>query len=180
MAESVTKLPVKVDQKAPAHAAKSREMSPFVSLRNEVDRIFDSFDRGFFGFPSTRSLFDIEALFPRKTAWDLVPAVDVAENEKHYELTAELPGINEKDIDLKVSNGILTISGDKEEKKEESDKGYYLSERNYGSFQRSFQVPDGVDVDKIDATFKNGVLTVTLPKTPEAQKAEKKIAIKTA
>lgn len=178
MTEAVTKLPVKVEQKAPTRATKSRELSPFINLRNEVDRIFDNFDRGFFGFPSTRSLFDVETLFPRNAALDLVPSVDVVENDKRYELTAELPGINEKNIDLKVSNGMLTISGEKEEKKEESDKDYYLSERSYGSFQRSFQVPDGVDVDKIDATFKNGVLTVTLPKSPEAQKAEKKIAIK--
>ena len=74
----------------------------------------------------------------------------------------------------------LTIKGEKKDEREEKQKDYHLSERRYGSFQRSFGVPDGVDADKIEAHFKNGVLTVTLPKRPEAQKSEKKIAIKTA
>ena len=180
MSEAVTKLPVKVESKAPARATRSRELAPFQSLRGEIDRLFDNFDRSFFGLPSARSFFDIETMFPRNAAWNLVPAVDVAENDKRYEITAELPGLDEKNIELKISNGILTISGEKEEKKEEREKDYYLSERSYGSFQRAFQVPDGVDADKIEASYKKGVLTVTLPKTPEAQKAEKKIAIKAA
>jgi HSP20 family protein len=77
-----------------------------------------------------------------------------------------------------LSDGTLTIKGEKKDEKEERNKDYYLSERRYGSFQRSFSVPDGVDAEKIEAAFKNGVLTVTLPKTPEAQKKEKKIEIK--
>ncbi|MHC2791871.1 HSP20 family molecular chaperone IbpA [Mesorhizobium jarvisii] len=77
-------------------------------------------------------------------------------------------------------NHTLTIKGEKQEEKEEKDKDYYLSERRYGSFQRSFQLPDGVDADKIDASFTKGVLTVKLPKTAEAQKAEKKITVKAA
>jgi HSP20 family protein len=88
--------------------------------------------------------------------------------------------MDEKDIAVKLSNGTLTIKGEKHEEKEEKKKDYYLSERRYGSFQRSFTVPDGVDEDKIEAAFKNGVLTVSLPKTPEAQKKEKQIAIKKA
>ena len=79
---------------------------------------------------------------------------------------------------MKFADGILTIKGEKREEKEERKKDYYLSERRFGSFQRSFQLPDGVDADKIEARFKNGVLTVTLPKSPEAQRKEKKIAIK--
>ena len=108
------------------------------------------------------------------------PAIDVVDTDKAYEITAELPGMNESDIDVKFSDGTLTIKGEKRDEKEEKKKGYYLSERRYGSFQRSFGVPDGVDVDKIEANFKNGVLTVTLPKTPQAQTSEKKISIKKA
>jgi HSP20 family protein len=93
-------------------------------------------------------------------------------------VTAELPGMDEKNIEVKVSNGDLLIKGEKEEEKEEKKKDYYLQERHFGSFERRFRVPEGVDADKIEASFKKGVLTVTLPKTAEAQKAEKKIAVK--
>ena len=92
----------------------------------------------------------------------------------------ELPGLDEKNVEIKLSNHTLTIKGEKKEEKEEKDKDYYLSERRYGSFQRSFQVPEGVDTGKIDASFSKGVLTVKLPKTAEAQKAEKKITVKAA
>ena len=105
---------------------------------------------------------------------------DFTDTEKAYEVTAELPGIDEKDIEVKVANGILSIKGEKQEEKEEKKKDYYLRERNFGSFERSFQVPDGVDTDKIEASFKKGVLTVTLPKKPEAQTAAKKIDVKAA
>jgi HSP20 family protein len=86
--------------------------------------------------------------------------------------------MDEKNIEVNFSDGTLTIKGEKKDEKEEKNKDYYLSERRYGSFQRSFSVPDGVDAEKIEAAFKNGILTVTLPKTPEAQKKEKKIEIK--
>ena len=88
--------------------------------------------------------------------------------------------MDEKNIELKVSDGMLSITGEKSEEKEEKKKDYYLSERSYGSFERSFRIPEGVDADKIEASFKNGVLTVTLPKKAEAQKPEKKIAVKAA
>ncbi|TIT27253.1 MAG: Hsp20/alpha crystallin family protein, partial [Mesorhizobium sp.] len=100
--------------------------------------------------------------------------------DKEYEITVELPGIDEKNVEIKLANRILTLKGEKKEEKEEKDNDYYLSERRYGSFQRSFQLPEGVDADKIDATFAKGVLTVKLPKTAEAQKAEKKITVKAA
>ena len=106
--------------------------------------------------------------------------VDIVDTEKAYEITAELPGMDESNIDVKFSDDTLTIKGEKRDEREEKKKDYYLSERRYGSFQRSFGVLDGVDTDKIEANFKNGVLTVTLPKTAQAQKSEKKIAIKKA
>src|SRR5262249_34400111 len=93
----------------------------------------------------------------RRARW---PAVDVADTATGYEITAELPGLDEKNIEVKLSEGTLTIRGEKKEQKEETKKDYYLSERHYGSFQRSFSAPDGVDADKIEAKFKSGVLTV--------------------
>ena len=110
--------------------------------------------------------------------WGKAPAVDIADNAKAYEITAELPGMDEKNVEVKFSDGTLIIRGEKKDEKEEKNKDYHLSERRYGAFQRSFSVPDGVDAEKIEAAFKNGILTVTLPKTPEAQKKEKKIEIK--
>jgi HSP20 family molecular chaperone IbpA len=101
-----------------------------------------------------------------------------AQTDKGYEITAELPGMEEKDIDVKLSNGILTIRGEKRDEKEEKKQNYYMRERSFGSFERSFQVPEDVDVNKIGASFKKGVLTLMLPKSAEAQKAEKKIEIK--
>ena len=109
-----------------------------------------------------------------------MPAVDIAESEKAYEITAELPGMDEKNIEVKVTDGSLTIKGEKQEEKEEKEKDYYLQERRYGSFERSFELPESVDPDKIEASFKKGVLTVTLPKKAEAQKPAKKIEVKAA
>jgi len=88
--------------------------------------------------------------------------------------------MNDKNVEVKMADGVLTIKGEKQEEKEEKKKDYYLRERNFGSFQRAFQVPDGVDADKIEASFKNGVLTVTLPKSAEALKTAKKIDVKAA
>ncbi len=88
--------------------------------------------------------------------------------------------MSEKNVEIKLSNHTLTIKGEKSEEKEEKRKDYYLSERRYGSFPRSFQSPEGADGDKIDAHFANGVLSVKLPKTAEAKKAEKTIAVKAA
>jgi len=125
-------------------------------------------------------MFDVVPFWRREVTWPAAPAVDFTDTEKAYELTAELPGIDEKDIEVKVANGILSIKGEKQEEKEEKKKDYYLRERNFGSFERSFQLPDSVDTDKIEASFKKGVLTVTLPKKPGAQTAAKKIDVKAA
>ena len=117
----------------------------------------------------------------RELTLPTIPAVDVVESEKAYELTAELPGMDEKNIEVKVVNGNLTIKGEKqEEEKEERKKDYYLHERNFGSFERSSGIPDSVDADKIEASFKKGVLAVTLTKKAEAQKPAKKIEVKAA
>jgi HSP20 family protein len=122
-------------------------------------------------------VFDIEPFWRGEISWGKAPAVDVVEKDKAYEITAELPGMEEKDIEVKFADGVLSVTGEKKEEKEEKKKDWYLSERRYGSFQRAFRVPEGVDADKIEATFKNGVLTVSLPKSPEAIKREKKIPI---
>lgn len=177
MAEAATKLPVKNDKDtAPARAS---GWGPFESLHKEIDRLFDDFRPFGWRLPSRRAAFDLD--FPEIGAgWKISPAFDVTEKEKEYEITAELPGIDEKNVEVKLTNHTLTIKGEKKEEKEEKEKDYYLSERRYGSFHRSFQLPEGVDTAKVDASFAKGVLTIKLPKTPEARKAEKKIQVTAA
>ena len=172
---AVTKLPVKTEKM-------TTEMTrwPFAGLRREVDRLFDDFDPMLWRWPLRRSIFGGEPLWQREPAWESAPAVDVAEDDKGYEITAELPGMDEKNIEVKLANGGLTIRGEKSEEKEEKKRNYYLHERRFGSFERSFAMPEGVDTNKIEATFSKGVLKVMIPKTAEAQKAEKKIAVKAA
>ena len=167
-----TKLQVKTDEKK-GQPATLPEWRPFETLRREVDRLFDSFGGGFWPSPFRRSTFDIEPFWRRERAWTAVPAVDVAESEKAYEITADLPGMDEKNL----VNGTLTIKG---EKQEEKKKDYYLNERRFGSFERSFAVPESIDEAKIEAAFKKGVLTVTVPKKAEAQMPAKKIEVKAA
>ena len=178
MVESVTKMPVKSEAKETDRAP--GEWRPLANLRREIDRLFDDVHLGGWPRPLARTLFDVEPFWRGMTGFGTVPVVDIAEKDKEYEITAELPGLDEKNVEVKFADGFLTIKGEKREEKEEKKKDYYLSERRFGSFQRSFQVPESVDADKIVANFKNGVLTVTLPKSPEAQKKEKKIAIKKA
>lgn len=176
MAEKESKVPVKSDKAAPSRAPATWQ--PFETLQREVDRVFEDFSRS---FPFGGRLLDWAAPWQRAghAAEVSAPAVDVVEKDGSYEITAELPGMDEKNIEVKLSDEILTIRGEKKEEKEEKDKNYYMSERRYGSFQRSFQLPAGVDQTKIAASFQKGVLTVTLPKSPEAQKQEKKIEVKT-
>ena len=177
MAEATSKVPVKTE-KSPA--AVPQAWRPFESLRREVDRLFDDFDGGFWRSPFRNSFFDVEP-FRRGNGGSLAtPAVDVSETDKAYEITAELPGMDEKNVEVKVANGVLSVKGEKQDEKEEKKKDYYMRERSFGSFERTFALPDGVDADKIEASFKKGVLSVMLPKSPEAQKAEKKITVEAA
>jgi HSP20 family protein len=173
MAEITGNVPVKSEQSP----APPQVWGPFESLRQEIDRVFDQFDGGFWR-PFRSSLFDAAPFRRAEAALGTMPAVDVSETDKAYEITAELPGMDEKNVEVKVANGVLCIKGEKQEEKEEKKKDYYKRERSFGSFERSFQVPDGVVTDRIEATFRKGVLSVTLPKSAEAQKAERKIAVK--
>src|SRR3974377_359131 len=173
MADNPAKVPGKVEKMAPSTLQPWR---PFENFRREVDRLFDDFSGGMWRSPFGRPCFDIERR--AETAVGSVPAVDITQTDKGYEITAELPGMEDKDIEVKLANGVLTIRGEKRDEKEEKQKDYYLRERSFGSFERSFQVPENIDTDKISAGCKKGVLTIILPKSAEAQRAEKKIEVK--
>ena len=118
------------------------------------------FDRFFEGW-------DYPALLDEQRTW--VPAFDISENEKEYILTAELPGIEAKNLDITLSEGILTIKGEKKQEKEDNGENYHRVERSYGSFQRSFHIPDKVQTDKVDATYKDGILKLTLKKDEKSE-----------
>ncbi len=141
--------------------------SPMGWLRTEIDRLFDDFSG------PGRSLFDFGPRVMRAP----VPALELADREKEYRLTVELPGISEKDISISLTDGILTISGEKKEDQERKEDGYVVSERCYGSFKRQLTVPGDVDIDTITAKFKDGVLTVTLPKDEHARARSRKIEV---
>ncbi len=169
----------KVPEKTAEKSAASGGWRPLETLRHEVDRLFEDFGAADF-WRSRRRLLDIDPLFRSGSTLGAALAVDIVEKDSAYEVTADVPGFDEKNIEVKVVNGSLSIKGERKSEKEEKKKGYYLSEREFGSFERSFALPEGVDTDKIDASVKKGVLTITLPKTPEAQKPAKKIEVKAA
>ena len=180
MSERATKLPVRKEKEGDERSWLLHAWHPIEHLRHEIERLFEDFDRGSRIVPLRRARFEFDPFSRRDWTWAPVPAVDVAETDRAYEITVELPGVDEGDIEVKCANGGLTIQGEKHPDREEKKKDYYLSERHFGSFERCFHVPEGVDADKIEATFGKGVLTVTLPKTPEAQNAERKIPVKAA
>jgi HSP20 family protein len=145
----------------------STAANSFTSLQREIDRLFDDFSRGFPAMPA----------FGGDGA-KLLPSIDVTETDKDIEITAELPGLEEKDVQINFADNLLTIRGEKKAEKEEKDKNYRLVERSYGSFERTLELPDGVNADAIKAVIAKGVLKVTVPKPAPAQ--SKKIEVKSA
>ena len=172
-----SKVPVAKGDKPGTPSSAMQMWRPFENLRREVDRLFEDFYTSPFRPPFRRPAFDIEPFWAPES-WVTVPAVDFVERDDAFEMTADLPGLDEKNIELKVANGVLTVKGEKTEHKEEKQGDFHLRERRFGSFERSFRIPEIVDTDKIEAGFKQGVLTVKMPKTAEAQKSAKKIEVK--
>lgn len=142
------------------------EANPFLALHREMNRLFDDAFRRF-----DLSPFGSDRFFDRAMGW---PNIEVSETEKDVKVTAELPGLDEKDVAIEFANGVLAIHGEKKTETEDMERRF--SERFYGRFERQIPVDD-VDEDKVSASFKNGVLTVTLPKSPTAQQKVKRIAI---
>lgn len=150
--------------RAPVRREDATYASPFLTLRREMDRLFDDAFRGF------GALGDWTGA--NSFGW---PNVEVTERDKEIRVTAELPGLEEKDIELSLEDGALTLRGEKRTEHEDDDRRY--SERFYGRFERRIALPAEVDEDHVKASFRNGVLTVTLPKTERARERAKRISI---
>jgi HSP20 family protein len=149
-------------------AARREYENPVLAIQDEMNRMFDRF----FTDP-----FDL-APFEQGTLREFSPRIDVSETEKEVRVVAELPGLDEKDIQLELEQDALLISGEKKSESEDKGKNYHRVERSFGSFTRIVPLPAAVEADKVNAEFKKGVLTVTLPKPVSAIKTSHKIAIK--
>ena len=141
-------------------------IEPFTQLKSEVDRLFESFP---FRIPTFKL-----------GRFASAPALDMSETAKSYKITAELPGIEPENVEVTFEDGLLRISGEKKEEREEDERGYRLSERSYGAFERLIELPSAANPDKIGAKFKNGVLTVTVAKDGEEKRNVRKISINKA
>ncbi|WP_112322539.1 Hsp20/alpha crystallin family protein [Oceanibium sediminis] len=154
----------------PATGEEGRAGNPLASLQRDINHVFEDFwqrvENGWGEHRAELGMFG--------------PSTDVTETEGNVEVTVELPGMSEEDIDISLSGDAMTIRGEKKIEHEDERKGVYMSERSYGAFYRTVPLPAGLDTDKADAVFKNGVLTVTLPKTAEAQAKVKRIPVKAA
>ena len=142
------------------------DVKPFVSLRREMDRLFEDAFRGFEGLPG------FAGLTGRGVTW---PSLEVSESEKEIRISAELPGLEEKDVEVLLGDGVLTLRGEKRSESEDKDRQF--SERYYGRFERRIALPSEVEAEKVEASFRNGVLTVTLPKSAKAQEHVKRIPV---
>ncbi|HAJ25701.1 MAG TPA: molecular chaperone [Syntrophus sp. (in: bacteria)] len=140
------------------------------SLQQEMNSLFDDFFRGFDMLPA-------QGMAGRFGAFS--PSIDIKENEKEITVKAELPGLDEKDVEVHMADNTLTIKGEKKKETEDKGQNYYHLERSYGSFQRVIPLHVAINEKQVDATFKNGILTINLPKKDEAMAKGKKIAIKT-
>jgi len=160
-------VPWKWSEEKQVPVKRTQSEDTLTNLHNNIDRLFDDFFRGFDLAPFGESFGTFS------------PCIDVKENDNNYQVTAELPGMDENDIEVTMDRNSLTIRGEKKQEMEDKGQNYYRMERSYGSFQRSISLPPGIESDKIDANFSKGILTIILPKTAETQQHVKSIPVKT-
>ncbi|MEN6620130.1 MAG: Hsp20/alpha crystallin family protein [Smithella sp.] len=163
---------MKVKNLLPAMSRKNKREDdhPFYSLQHQINNLFDDFFSGFEVAPRGLTAGGFGAF---------IPSVDVKENEKDIIIQAELPGVDEKDISVTVTRDSVTIKGEKKEEKEDKEKNYYYVERSYGSFHRVIPLAEEADSDNARASFKNGVLNISIPKSPKAKTEGIKVPIQT-
>lgn len=172
---SKRKTEIEVRREAPSGAVAGEAWPSFLSLRHEIDRLFDEFGSGAWRGPLSRRM---QALMPAGGEWAVRPATELVECGAEYRITAELPGMAAGDVDVKLGDGVISIRGEKSEERKEEKDDYLLSERRYGAVQRTLPLPPGIDAEAVTASFANGVLTVTLPKSAEARQKERKVEVR--
>lgn len=161
----------------PATKDLAPQAHPLLALREEIDSVFDNFFSGFSLSPFAKHTFSIDPFKRFEEAFGkLSMKTDVKESDKTFSVIAELPGLDENEIDVSVSDGVLIICAEKKEETHKDDEDFHLNERHYGAVKRRFTLPKNVDPDKATASFKNGVLNITFPK--KASPKAKKIPIK--
>ena len=163
--------------------AAKENANPIIQLQEEMNRVFENFWSRFNGerTPSVGSSPYPMSNFGIGFPWDgATPRADVTETDDGVEVTVELPGLSEKDVEVTLTDDLLTVKGEKKMEREDSRKGYYLSERSWGAFHRAIPLPPGVDSEKAEAVFRNGVLTVKLPQSAEAKARVRRIDVKAA
>mgnify|MGYP000665584368 CR=1 FL=1 len=165
------------DPTAETRPAASEGWGPMMSLRDEIDRLFDDFGSGLWRRPLMRRGAGRSS---EPMAWRLSPVVEVVDCDGEYRIAAEVPGLTPEDVDITLHDSMLTLRGEKSEERREEKADYLLNERRYGAFHRTIPLPTGADAEKIGAEMSNGVLTITIPKTEAAKAAERKIAVKAA
>ena len=146
---------------------------PMIQLQQEMDRIFENAFRGFGLSPLSKGW-----LTPLTASGLLRPQLDIAVTDKEYSITVEVPGVSQKDVKIEIADDTMTILGEKKQEKEEREKDYYRVERSYGSFQRVLSLPEDANQDEVKATFKNGVLSIKMPRKALPKSNMKQIAIK--
>ncbi len=150
-----------------------KALHPVFQLRREMDRLFESVFRGVGLSP-----FNTDFFTPLTSSGLLKPQVDIAAADNEYTITVEVPGVSEKDVTIEIADNNMIIRGEKKQEKEEKDKNYYRIERSYGSFQRLLSMPEDADQDSIKAKFKNGVLTIKMPRKDVPKSGVKRVEIK--
>lgn len=175
-----TKAEAKPESSAPVPTFESEFMQPLMGLRDQIEDMFGRYSHDWSSrWPRLGQLWDIEPSSVMK-GLERSPVVDMSETDKGYEITAEFPGMDEKDLDVNVTDDVLTIAGEKREEYEEKKKGYFLQERRYGQFRRSLRLPQDAEADKINARFDKGVLKVEIPKAADAKQKGRKINVSKA
>lgn len=149
-----------------------RGYDSFTSLHREIDRLFDDVSRSF-GFPSISG----RSQGGQQGEMMMQPDIDVSENEKEFKICADLPGVSEEDVDVRMDDHVLTIKAERRQERNEEKENYHLIERSHGMFQRSLGLPSNIQADQVHAQFKDGVLEICIPKSQEAEQRSRRIQI---